>query len=80
MPMYEYICTDCECRFDKLRGFSQADDPVECPHCHGSKAKRALSLFASVVRSESGGAESHGHGGGCSCGSCSSHDCGNCGH
>lgn len=81
MPLYEYICTDCECRFDKLRGFSQADAPAECPQCHGQHARRALSLFASVVHSEGGGSEEvHSHGSGCSCGGCASHNCATCGH
>lgn len=79
MPLYEYICMDCEHKFDKLRAFSQADDPAECPHCHAVRAKRTISLFAAPIHSDGGG-ESHSHGGGCSCGGCSSHNCGNCGH
>ncbi|HUV74928.1 MAG TPA: FmdB family zinc ribbon protein, partial [Anaerolineae bacterium] len=33
MPLYEYYCDDCECRFEVLRSFSQADKPVACVEC-----------------------------------------------
>ena len=34
MPLYEYVCTDCESKFELLRPFSRADEVAECPHCH----------------------------------------------
>lgn len=43
MPVYEYECQNCSCRFEVKQGFD--DDPVAiCPNCKG-KVRR---LFASV--------------------------------
>jgi putative FmdB family regulatory protein len=40
MPIYEYECDKCRCRFDKRQRFS--DEPVaECPKCKG-KSKRVM--------------------------------------
>lgn len=40
MPIYEYECSICQCRFDKKQSFE--DEPVAvCPQCSG-KSKRIL--------------------------------------
>jgi putative FmdB family regulatory protein len=40
MPIYEYECSVCNCRFDKKQSFK--DEPVAvCPKCSG-KSKRVL--------------------------------------
>ncbi len=74
MPLYEYQCPECETRFDALRGMSQADDPIACPQCGETHARRMISLFAAVgdrgVIAGEGG----------SCASCSpSASCATCG-
>ncbi|MFC2005836.1 FmdB family zinc ribbon protein [Chloroflexota bacterium] len=38
MPIYEYECTGCPCRFELRRSFSE-DGSVFCPEC-GSEATR----------------------------------------
>jgi putative FmdB family regulatory protein len=51
MPIYEYICPNCNGRFQKLvQGFS---DPVglACPRCGASDVRRAISRV-SIVKSE----------------------------
>lgn len=51
MPIYEYLCPDCNGRFQKLvRGFS---DPagLACPRCGNADVRRAVSRVA-VVKSE----------------------------
>lgn len=74
MPLYEYECSDCEARFDALRGMSEADDPIACPRCEGSETKRVISLFSAV------GAQGVIAGEGASCASCSpSSSCATCG-
>lgn len=35
MPLYEYRCTQCGYRFEKIQSFS-AEPESECPKCHGS--------------------------------------------
>ncbi|HZB87503.1 MAG TPA: FmdB family zinc ribbon protein [Terracidiphilus sp.] len=34
MPLYEYRCTQCGHRFEKIQSFSAAPD-TDCPQCHG---------------------------------------------
>jgi len=79
MPIYEYYCDDCECKFDVLRSMSQADDPIACVQCEGMNTHRALSLFAAISKGESGQTRSvAGTGSGCS--SCAATTCATCGH
>lgn len=35
MPLYEYRCTQCGNRFEKIQSFS-AEPETECPKCHGA--------------------------------------------
>ncbi|HHS97104.1 MAG TPA: zinc ribbon domain-containing protein [Chloroflexi bacterium] len=72
MPLYEYVCGDCGERFEALRPMREADAPIECPHCGGQHAKRALSLFAAI------GSEGVIAGNGSSCTSCSATSCAGC--
>lgn len=51
MPLFEYRCQSCRKRFTVLSGVVAADDPVACPRCAGTDAKRLISRFARV-RSE----------------------------
>ncbi len=73
MPLYEYVCTTCRNRFEKLRPMESAGEDANCPDC-GSPAPRALSVFASFSRSEGGEMQAFGGGGcaGCGGGSCAS--------
>ena len=41
MPIYEYECDRCACRFELKRSFSD-DTPVSCPECGGG-AQRIFS-------------------------------------
>ncbi len=78
MPIYEYICSDCDCKFEQLRPFSQANEKAPCPHCHKS-AKRKLSVFASFSKNSSGESAPVA-GTGSSCASCGASSCSTCGH
>ena len=53
MPLYEYTCGTCLNRFEKLRSFSQMDDPTPCPDC-GSESRRQLSVFMSFSTDANG--------------------------
>ncbi len=75
MPIYKYICWDCEKVSEVIRPMSQADDPLPCTACGGEHTKRQLSLFYA----ESGGKAVAGTSAP-SCGSCSAGDCSSCGH
>jgi putative FmdB family regulatory protein len=53
MPLYEYLCTDCESRFEELRPLSRMDDSATCPQGHPA-GQRVLSLFTAVSRDVNG--------------------------
>ncbi|MFT6734077.1 MAG: putative FmdB family regulatory protein [Polaribacter sp.] len=45
MPIYEYRCTDCDHRVEKLQ--RMADDPLkDCPECNRPALKRLVSAAA----------------------------------
>jgi putative FmdB family regulatory protein len=71
VPIYEYVCMECESHFEEL---VRGDRQVACPDCSATNVSRQFSTFAvhGVVKqpSHSGG----GGGGGCCGGSCG------CGH
>lgn len=46
MPLYEYVCSTCGQRFDKMVRFSELDQRPECPHCHSSETRKQISTFA----------------------------------
>jgi len=73
MPLYEYICSECENRFDALRSMADADAPIACPRCGSGQTARAISLFCAV------GSEGVIAGTGSSCASCTpSASCASC--
>ena len=41
MPLYEYQCPKCGCRFERIQKFS-APDPKKCPNCGAGKLERLL--------------------------------------
>ena len=75
MPIYEYLCPDCDLKFELLRRQSQASEAAPCPRCHNG-AKRMLSACAFFSKSSEG--SSAPIGGSSSCGSCSATSCGTC--
>ena len=62
MPIFEYICQDCNHQFEALVYGSQKAD---CPKCHSKKLAPQLSTFA--VAAKGGSSVSPAMGG---CGSC----------
>lgn len=73
MPIYEYICHDCQYKFEAMRSMKDADAPIICERCQGTKTSRAISLFSA----QSGGKVIAGGNGGCA--GCSSSSCSSCG-
>ena len=75
MPIYEYVCSECNAKFELLRSMSKADDDADCPEC-SKKAERVLSKFACFSTDSSGMTSAVGGGGSCS--SCASGNCSTC--
>lgn len=40
MPVYEYVCEDCEQGLERLLPMAQADEPGPCPACDGALRRR----------------------------------------
>jgi putative FmdB family regulatory protein len=43
MPLYEYVCSDCDRRFETL--VTRERQPA-CPSCQGTNLQKQLSVFA----------------------------------
>jgi putative FmdB family regulatory protein len=70
VPIYEYVCMECESHFEEL--VRNGEEP-DCPDCSSANVRRQLSVFAM----HGGTAEQptfRSSGGGCCGGSCG------CGH
>jgi putative FmdB family regulatory protein len=72
MPIYEYLCLDCEKRFEALRPMKDSDEPIACSSCEGLQTSRCVTLFYA----QSGGRVVAG--GNSSCAACSSNACASC--
>ncbi|MGH9741830.1 MAG: FmdB family zinc ribbon protein [Candidatus Acidiferrum sp.] len=75
MPIYEYICDDCQAQFEKIVINKQQE--ISCPKCASKKAKIQLSVFATAgangSSAKSSGGSSSGGGGSCCGGGCGCH-------
>jgi len=64
MPIFEYICRDCQHPFEALVSASR---PAHCPTCDSDDLEKQLSVFAVPAKSGSGSAPAPSMG---ACGSC----------
>ena len=62
MPIFEYVCKECDHSFEAL---VYGDQKAECPKCHSKKLAPQLSVFAVTAKGSSSPASSAGP-----CGSC----------
>ena len=67
MPLYEYECSECGKRFDRLVSAAVADD-AECPRCGARQVRRLISVIAGLGGSSAEPAPQCGQG---ACGACS---------
>ncbi len=74
MPIYEYICENCNRKFESLRSIKDADAPIPCHYCQSQQTHRIVSVFFA----QSGGKVIAGTSSGC--GSCAGGSCSTCGH
>jgi putative FmdB family regulatory protein len=69
MPIYEFVCMECEDHFEELLRVSDADP--DCPECGSERTRRQFSVFAAhgAVEQPSFGKPAGGCcGGSCGCG------------
>jgi putative FmdB family regulatory protein len=72
MPIYEYVCMQCESHFEELVRAGDAAPP--CPDCGAARAEKQFSVFATHGAGEQPSFGQTSAGGGCCGGSCG------CGH
>ena len=63
MPIYEYVCMECESHFEEL---VRGDEEVHCPDCAAANVSKQFSSFAV----HGAGKQPSFGGGGCCGGSC----------
>ena len=73
MPIYEYVCMQCESHFEEL--VRLGEDATSCPDCGAANVRRQLSVFAM----HGGGEREQPSFGGAGAGGCCGGSCG-CGH
>jgi len=74
MPIYEYVCEDCDTRFERIVLNKQQE--IACPNCASKKAGIQLSVFATPGNGNGAAAKSSsssGGGGSCCGGGCGCH-------
>jgi putative FmdB family regulatory protein len=72
MPIYEYVCMQCESHFEEL--VRMGEDAAACPDCGAANVRKQFSVFATHGAGEQPVFGGGGGGGGCCGGSCG------CGH
>jgi putative FmdB family regulatory protein len=76
MPIYEYVCDDCQTEFEKLVLNKQLE--IACPKCTSKKNTIQLSVFSTSNGSSNGASAKSltsfsSGGGGCCGGGCACH-------
>jgi putative FmdB family regulatory protein len=56
MPIFEYTCPNCGHRFEKLVLSSRRQKELRCPECGSLDVQKAISLFGTAGKGQSGGA------------------------
>ncbi len=59
MPIYEYACPECNCKFELIRPRSECNQGSTCPKC-GSSAERVISSFSHYSALGAGSLEKQG--------------------
>ena len=73
MPIYEYVCNDCQARYEAI--VMSAKQEIACPKCASKRHTLQLSVFSAGKSSNGAGASSEGAAMPGSCG-CTPHSCG----
>lgn len=73
MPIFEYVCRDCDHHFEAIVMGSKT---AKCPKCHSRKLQQQVSRFAVAGKgsSDSFSADSLGSDSGGACGACGNPD------
>ena len=50
MPLYEYLCEDCEGIFETVKPMNEADEPAPCPVCDADGQRLMPTSFTAFMR------------------------------
>ena len=64
MPIYEYVCDDCQAHYERI--VMSAKQKIECPKCASERHTLQLSVF-SAGKASNGSSASGASPGGCAC-------------
>ena len=53
MPIFEFVCQECEAPFEELVRSAISVDEVACPFCESDQVAKQISTFASKVNGTS---------------------------
>ena len=53
MPVYEFVCRDCQKAFEIVRPMSESSSKVTCTHCGSTKVERIWSTVHAVTSKKS---------------------------
>jgi putative FmdB family regulatory protein len=53
MPIFEFVCQECEAPFEELVRSATAVEDVACPFCESDQVAKQISTFASKVNGTS---------------------------
>jgi putative FmdB family regulatory protein len=54
MPVYDYICKDCQKHFEEILTLSEHDkENVKCPHCGSKNVEQEAAEFFAVTSRKS---------------------------
>jgi putative FmdB family regulatory protein len=54
MPVYDYVCNDCNKTFEQTLTLRQHDgQKIQCPHCGGKNVKQEAAAFYAVTSKKS---------------------------
>ncbi len=77
MPIYEFICEDCNNKFEELV-FGNPDS-VKCPKCNGENTKKLMSVCRKKISGNGSSFEGQSSSSGGGCAGCSGGSCATCG-
>ncbi len=66
MPIFEYLCKNCNTKYEILHKSSANLEKVVCPECHSKDSKKLLSTFSSSI----GNSPNYSSGENCATGNC----------
>ncbi len=78
MPIYEYVCMDCDNRFEEV--VLKQDENILCPKCKSENTKRLMSVCRAKMSGSGISLDNYSSGSSSSgCAGCSGGNCSTCG-